>query len=65
MKRIFGLIALVLALCAVGWNILGPRPTPAGQPPLLSLTSANLSDLQTAFNDASGRPRVLILLSPT
>lgn len=39
--------------------------TPNGQPPLRSLTPSNLAELPGAFNAASGRTRVLLLLSPT
>lgn len=65
MKKRWVLLAIVIVLCAVAWNILGPRHTPAGQQPLVSLTSTNLSELQAAFNDAADRPRLLLLLSPT
>jgi hypothetical protein len=59
--------ALLLALMAaiVEYQLRRPRVTPAGQPPLLELTSENLEDLRGRFNAFTEGPRVLMMLSPT
>jgi hypothetical protein len=41
------------------------RPAPAGQPPLVSLTQANMAEIRDAFNAARNDVRVLVFLSPT
>jgi hypothetical protein len=43
----------------------GSKPAPAGQPPLVSLTPANLAGIRDAFNAAIDDIRVLVFLSPT
>jgi hypothetical protein len=58
--------ALVIAgLLALGWRFYGGGKAPAGQPPLVSLTSSNFDELRAAFNAASGQVRIVLLLSPT
>src|SRR4030095_9902258 len=42
-----------------------PRRVPSGQPPLADLSATTLDDLRAAFNAASDRKRLLLLLSPT
>jgi len=56
--------AVALAL-AVYWYYWGSSRTPAGQPPLTSLTSSNLNQFKRVFNDAADRTRIVLLLSPT
>jgi hypothetical protein len=58
--------ATVALLCASGCMYLfGPRNVPSGQPPLAYLSQGTLDDLRAAFNAASDRTRLLLLLSPT
>jgi hypothetical protein len=65
-KRLSILAVLVLVgLLALGRYFYGGRAVPAGQPPLVSLTSANFDQLREAFNSASGEVRIVLLLSPT
>jgi hypothetical protein len=55
-----------LAIFALGlYYLYGGSATPAGQPTLSRLTSANFGDLKTTFNAASGRVRVIAMLAPT
>ncbi len=62
-----------LALCAaaiagflsLSWFFWGRPQAPQGQPPLLSVTPANLSELQQAFNSTPDTTRIVLLLSPT
>jgi hypothetical protein len=59
------LAILVAASVLVGWQEFRPteRVTPAGQPPLLELSSAE--PLQRAFSAAPDAVRIIVLLSPT
>ena len=66
MKRkalIAGLVAALL-LVAVAY-LSGPSSVRPGQPPLLTLTAANFSEFETAFEADTSVPRVVLLLSPT
>jgi hypothetical protein len=56
---------LLLVLAIAAYEMLGPRTTPAGQPPLLELSAKNLSQFRDRFNASAGDRRVLALLSPT
>ena len=60
--RLLGLLAIVGALA--GYLLRTPH-TPSGQPPLQTLKTENLSAFHGAFNDAAGKVRVILLLSPT
>ena len=69
MKRrhiIFSVLAAAafLILYAV-YYLYGGSTVPAGQKPLLSLNSSNLSSLKDAFNGSANSVRVLVMLSPT
>ena len=57
------LSALVVVAALV--YFYGGHETPAGQPPLASLTSETLSQFETAFDVAKSDVRVLMFLSPT
>jgi len=58
-------VLVTAALSALGWHFYGGEKVPVGQPPMVSLTSANFELLRTAFNSAAGDVRVVLLLSPT
>jgi hypothetical protein len=58
-------VFVIAALSALGWHFYGGEEVPAGQPPVVSLTSANFEQLRTTFNSAAGDVRVVLLLSPT
>jgi len=65
-ERLSILAVLVIAgLLALGWHFYRGEKVPAGQPPLVSLTSGNFGQLRSAFNAASGEVRIVLLLSPT
>jgi hypothetical protein len=66
MKRRYIVIVLVAVLVVAAVVYLGGGGhSPAGQPPLETLTAANVQDIKTEFNGAKGDARVLLLLSPT
>jgi len=57
-------IAAVLVLLAVAY-LWGPSSVPAGQEPLLALSSTNFSEFEKAFDSNTDVPRLVLLLSPT
>jgi len=66
MKRKLILSAiLILLLAAAAVYFYGGSKVPPGQPPLKSLTAANVSTLKSTFNADKADTRVLLLLSPT
>ena len=62
-RRLGGLLAL--AALTAGVIACGPGTAPPGQTPMAVLTEQTLQGLRQAFNQASDRPRVVLLLSPT
>jgi hypothetical protein len=60
---IFAAIALVVLAGAV--YLREPAKVPAGQPPLLTLSPANLKQFASAFDADTDAPRLVLLFSPT
>jgi hypothetical protein len=58
-------LMVAIALLLIGFYLYGSSRTPAGQPPLESLTKSNVADFQQRFDTATRYTRVLLLLSPT
>jgi hypothetical protein len=54
-----------IAILVVGFYLWGASSTPPGQPPLISLNEANVSQFQQSFNAATSNTRIVLLLSPT
>ena len=54
-----------IAILAVGFYLWGSSSTPPGQPPLVSLNEADVSQFQQSFNAAFSNTRIVLLLSPT
>lgn len=65
MKRGLLFLAASTIIFALAWQVWRPARTPTAQPPLTGLAADNLVQFQKAFNDASDRARVILLLSPT
>ena len=63
-KRALWLV-FAIAILTVGFYLWGSSSTPAGQPPLVSLNEANVSQFQQSFNAAFSNTRIVLLLSPT
>ncbi len=55
--------AILVLLAAV--YLWGPSSVPTGQEPLLTLTIANFSEFENAFDRDTNVPRLVLLLSPT
>ena len=64
MKRAYIVGAIPVALLAVLY-LYGAGQTPAGQPPMKSLSAQSIGEIKNEFNAAKGDVRVLLLLSPT
>jgi len=62
--QVAGTIALLLVIAFLYYRY-APRHVPRGQPALTHLSADTLGDLRAAFNAASDRTRLLLLLSPT
>jgi hypothetical protein len=58
------LATCVLLLLAI-FYLWGPSAVPAGQEPLLTLSSANIGDFQKWFDAQANVPRIILLVSPT
>ena len=63
-RRALGLL-FAIAILAVGFYLWGSSPTPPCQPPLVSLSEANVSKFQQDFDAAISNTRIVLLLSPT
>ena len=63
-NRVLWLI-IAIAILSVAFYLWGSSSTPPGQPPLVSLNDANVSQFQHGFNAAVSNTRVVLLLSPT
>jgi hypothetical protein len=65
-KRKAAVVAALVALMVFAWVYLwGPSKTPPGQKPLLTLTTANFSEFEAVFDEATDGQRLVLLLSPT
>ena len=68
MKRrslVLVLFLLAALASAFAWYLWGERHTPAGQPPLATLSAASLETLRSEFNSHADKVRIVVLLSPT
>jgi hypothetical protein len=63
--RKFGIVLVVCILLLLAFRLWGPSSVPQGQEPLVTLSRANLSDFQAAFDAYPDGSRMILLLSPT
>jgi len=66
-RRSLLLLVVIVGVLAGGftWHLKSERVTPAGQPPLATLSAASLETLRTDFNRHADKVRIVVLLSPT
>jgi hypothetical protein len=64
-RAIIRLLLLLSILGALSGFALRTTHAPGGQPPLETVTAENLPAFRSTFNDAVGKVRVILLLSPT
>ena len=64
-KRTVFLVAAAIVVLLLAVYLWGPSSVPAGQQPLLTLSSANFSQFENAFDRDADVPRLVLLLSPT
>jgi len=64
-KRAAVLSVIAILLLLVAGYLWGPSSAPTGQEPLVTLSNANFSDFENAFDADSDAPRLVLLLSPT
>ena len=63
--RVLIVAALVALLLFAGVYLWGPSKTPPTQKSLLTLSAANFSEFEAAFDEATDAPRLVLLVSPT
>ena len=64
-KRVLVLAATAILVLLAAVYLWGPSSVPAGQEPLVRLTSANFNEFENAFDRDANVPRLVLLLSPT
>lgn len=64
-SRVITLVVVVVVALLIGFYLWGPSTVPAGQQPLLTLSSSNFNEFAKAFDAGADGPRLLLLLSPT
>ncbi|MCI0356777.1 MAG: hypothetical protein L0099_17340 [Acidobacteria bacterium] len=64
-RRHLPFLLAALLLGTLAWFVWGPASAPASQPPLKTLSTAELTQLQLGFNRSADKVRVVALLSPT
>lgn len=63
-KKLIVLVAAVVILF-VAIHLWVPGKVPAGQSPLVRLSSVNVSQFERAFDGDADTPRLVLMLSPT
>lgn len=64
-RRLVILVLLAALLLFAVAYLSGPSKTPPAQKPLSTLSAANFSEFEAAFDEAADTPRLVLLLSPT
>jgi hypothetical protein len=64
-KKLATCLAICVLLLLVIFYLWGPSAVPTGQQALLTLSGANFSDFQKAFDARADGPRMVLLVSPT
>lgn len=64
-KRTVFLVAAAIVVLLLAAYLWGPSSVPGGQEPLLTLSRADFSQFENAFDREADVPRLVLLLSPT
>jgi len=64
-RRLLIAAVLTVLLLLAGAYLSGPSKTPAGQPPLSTLSESSFTKFQNAFDSVADEPRIILSLSPT
>jgi len=64
-KKLIALSVVVVAVLLAAMYLWGPGTVPAGQQPLVTLSSENISQFEGAFDADADMPHLVLLLSPT
>ena len=64
-RAILRSVFLLILAGILAWRVFAPPHSPATQPPLHTLTAEDVPAFRAAFNDAAGKVRMILLLSPT
>lgn len=64
-KRTVFLVAAAIVVLLLAAYLWGPSSVPSGQEPLLTLSRADFSQFENAFDREADVPRLVLLLSPT
>ncbi len=64
-KRAVFLAATAILVLLAAVYLWGPSSVPPGQEPLVTLSGANFSEFENAFDGDTDVPRLVLLLSPT
>ena len=64
-KKLIVLSVVAMAVLLGAIYLWGPGTVPAGQQPLVTLSSENVNAFETAFDADADMPRLVLLLSPT
>lgn len=65
MRRAILPAAAAIAVLLLAVYLWGPSSVPAGQKPVLTLSTANFRHFENAFDRDADVPRLVLLLSPT
>lgn len=66
MKKKLIVAAIVVIVAVLGaFYLWAPGKVPADQQPLITLSSSNIGQFGSAFDDRTDIPRVILLFSPT
>jgi hypothetical protein len=64
-KRALVLAATAILVLLAAVYLWGPSSVPPGQEPMVTLSGANFSEFESAFDRDADVPRLVLLLSPT
>jgi hypothetical protein len=64
-KKLMVTVVVVVAVVLVAFYLRTPGRVPAGQQPLVTLSSSNVGQFESAFDDRADIPRLVLMFSPT